>query len=157
MGMVYKKAYSMPLPRGGQVVEIDGQRVARWKLRNGRVRTAEIVPTESGEIRVRGQSSFFMARYRDGNNQVVEVATGCRDEMAANAVLAKLERRAELVRAGVLTEAESDSADHAGVAIPRHLDAYERHLRAKGGAPRRIGMVRKRLDRLANECKFSRL
>ncbi len=98
-----------------------------------------------------------MARCRDGSGQVVEVATNCKDEVAARAVLTQLERRSELVRAGVLTPAEDNAADHAGLPLSRHLDAYEKHLYAKGCDPRRISMLRRRLERLARDCRFSRL
>jgi integrase len=155
--MVYRKQYTMPIPRSAEITERDGQRVARWRLRNGQLRSAEVVDCKDGKLRVRGQSRFFMARYRDGSGEIVEIATGCRDEVAARAVLTQLERRAELVRAGVLTAAEGDAADHAGAPLSRHLDAYERHLHAKGGNPRRISMLRRRLERLARDCRFSKL
>lgn len=157
MGRVYRKAYTMPAPPGAEIVEKDGQRVARWRLRNGQVRTAEIIDGEGDPLRVRGESRFYIARYRDGSGEVIEVATGCRDEMAARTVLTQLERRAELVRAGVMTEAEDEVADHASVPVKRHLEAYVRHLEAKGGDARRISMLRVRLDRLMDECGFKRL
>jgi len=157
MGTVYRKAYTMPLPDGAEITEREGRCVACWRLRNGQLRSAEVVDCRDGKARVRGQSRLYMARYRDGSGQVVEVATGCKDEVAARAVLTRLERRAELVRAGVITATESDAAEHAGQPLSRHLDAYERHLRAKGGEPRRISMLRRRLERLARECRFSRL
>ena len=69
----------------------------------------------------------------------------------------QLERSAELIRSGVMTSAESDAAEHAGVPPSRHLDFYERHLRAKGCDPRRILMLRRRLERLARDCRFTRL
>ncbi len=130
MGMTYRKQYTMPIPRGAEVTERNGQRVARWRLRNGQLRSAEVVEGRDGKLRVRGQSRLYMARYRDGSGEVIEVATGCRDEVAARAVLTRLERRAELVRAGVMTAAEADAADHAGLPLSKHLDAYEKHLRA---------------------------
>ncbi len=157
MGMVYRKQYTMPIPPGAEITGRDGQRVARWRLRNGQLRSAEVLDGKDGKLRVRGQSRLYMARYRDGSGEVVEIATGCRDEVAARAVLTQLERRAELVRAGVLTAAEGDAADHAGAPLSRHLDAYERHLHAKGGDPRRISMLRRRLERLARDCRFPRL
>lgn len=157
MGMVFRKCYTMPVPAGAEIVERDGQRLARWRVRNGQQRSAEVVDGADGRLRVRGQSRSFMARYRDGNGAIVEIATNCRDEIAARAVLAQLERRAELVRAGVMTAAEDNAADHASVPLERHLDAYERHLQAKGGDPRRIAMLRRRLDRMARECRLSRL
>jgi len=147
----------MPIPRGAEVEDRDGVRVARWRLRNGQWRSGEVVECKDGKTRVRGQSQFYVARYRDGGGQVVEVPTGCKDEVAARAVLAKLERQAELVRAGVLTPEEHDASGHADQPMGNHIDAYERHLKAKGGDARRISMVRRRLERLVRECRFSKL
>jgi integrase len=115
------------------------------------------VECQDGKVRVRGRSKFYIARFRDGNGQVVEIATNCQDEVAARAVLVQLERRAELIRAGVITSTESDVADHAGAPLSRHMDFYERHLRAKGCDPRRISMQRRRLERLARDCRFSKI
>jgi hypothetical protein len=155
--MILRKSYTMPIPPGAENTERDGVRIARWRLRNGQLRSAEVVNCQDGKRRVRGQSRYYMARYRDGTGAVVEIATNCRDEVAARAVLTQLERRAELIRSGVITPAEGDAADHAGAPLSRHLDVYERHLRAKGGDPRRIFMLRRRLERLAHDCRFARL
>lgn len=157
MGMILQKQYTMPAPPGAEIIDIDGQRIARWRLRSGKTRTAEVVDCQDGKLRVRGKSKFYTARFRDGAGNVIEVPTGCRDEVAARSVLTQLERKAELVRAGVMTASEVDAADHATVPLKRHFDAYERHLQAKGSDPRRISMLRKRLERLARECGFSRL
>jgi hypothetical protein len=157
MGQLFRKTYTMPVPPGAEITQLNGQRVARWRLRNGQLKSAEVVDCQDGKLRVRGQSKLYMARYRDGRGEVVEVATGCKDQVAARAVLTRLERRAELVRAGVMTPEENDAASHAALPLAKHLDAYERHLRAKGGSPRRIAMVRRRLERIARECRFARL
>jgi len=157
MGMLLRKQYTYPVPAGAEFIERDGVRIARWRLRNGQLRTGDVVDCQDGKVRVRGQSKFYSARYRDGRNQMVEVATGCTDGVAARSVLAKLERQAELVRSGVLTPEENDVADNIGQPLVKHFDLYERHLRAKGGNPRRIKMVRARLERLAKECRFSKL
>ncbi len=157
MGMILRKQYTMPIPPGAKITERGGQRVAYWRLRNRQLRSGEVIDGRDGKLRVRGRSRFYMARYRDGSGEIVEVATGCKDEVAARAVLTQLERRAELIRAGVITVAEGDAADYAGVPLSRHLDAYELHLHAKGGDPRRIAMLRRRLERLARDCRFSKL
>jgi hypothetical protein len=60
------------------------------------------------------------------------VPTGCREEDAARRVLADLERRAELVRAGVMSAAESAVADHQATPLASDLDAVDEHHRAKG-------------------------
>lgn len=101
MGQIFQKAYTWSIPPGAEILEINGRRVARWRLRKGQYRSGEVVDCQDGKARVRGRSRFYMARYRDGNGHIVEVATGCRDEVAARAVLTQLERRAELVRVGV--------------------------------------------------------
>lgn len=120
MGMIYRKQYTMPVPAGAEVTGRNGSRVARWRLRNGQQRSGEVVDCQDGKLRVRGQSRLYMARYRNGSGEVVEVATNCKDEVAARAVLVKLERNAELVRSGILTPEESDSAGHADQPIAKH-------------------------------------
>ncbi|MCH7596861.1 MAG: site-specific integrase [Planctomycetes bacterium] len=157
MGMIFRKQYTMPIPPGAEITGRDGQRIARWRLRNGQLRSAEIVDCKDCKVRVRGKSRSYMARYRDGSGEIVEVPTGCKDEVAARAVLTRLERQAELVRSGILTPAQVDAAGHANLPLSRHLDAYVRHLQAKGCDLRRIAMVRRRLERVAHDCRFSKL
>ena len=57
----------------------------------------------------------------------------------------------------MLTQSESAAADHQRTPIVEHFDAYVAQLKVKGNAPRRISMVRARLDRLADEYGFRRL
>ena len=33
MGMVFRKMYTMPVPAGAEIVERNGQRIARWRLK----------------------------------------------------------------------------------------------------------------------------
>lgn len=47
-----------------------------------------------------------------GSGLVCKDSTGCRDEGAARSVLSKLERRAELAKAEVLSKGETAMADH---------------------------------------------
>ncbi len=87
MGMIFRKQYTMPIPSGAEITGRDGQRIARWRLRNGQPRSAEVVDCKDGKLRVRGQSRLYMARYRDGSGEIVEIATNCKDQVAARAVL----------------------------------------------------------------------
>lgn len=147
----------MPLPKSAELVEQDGKHIARWRQRNGRLRTEEVIVDRAGKLRVRGRSKIYMARYRDGHGHVVEESTGCRDAVAARAVLHDLERKAERVRAGLMSHSEGEAAEHADRPLSYHMDAYEAHLRAKGCDRRRISMVRRRLERIADGCGFSRI
>src|SRR5262245_32290312 len=93
MGTVYRKIVTKPIPEGAEILNRNGEEVARWKVR-GKTRTAPV--TAKGRIAI--ESSTFTAKYRDGDRIVREVATGCKDETAARKVLSDLERRAELVK-----------------------------------------------------------
>ena len=157
MGMIFKKAWTAPVPLAAEITNRNGKRIARWRLRNGKLRTNEIVESSNGQLRYRGQTQNYWARYRDGAGRIVEVTTGCKEAVPARAILTKLERDAELIRAGVITDSEADAATHAHLPLTTHFDAYVRHLKAKGGDPRRISMVRRRLERLARECRFGTL
>ena len=103
------------------------------------------------------RSATYSAKYRDGQGIVRRVTTGCRDEGAARSVLGELERRGELVRSGVLTAGEDRIADHAATPIAEHFDAYGEHLQAKGCCKVYRENTRRHLDRLAADCRFSRL
>ncbi len=162
MGFVYRKPYTMPPPASAEIIERDGRRLARWRLRNGRTQTAEVVEGADGQPRVRGRSSFFTARYRDASGRNVEISTGCRDETAARQVLADLVKRAERVRAGLVTSAEDATIDHSGASLETHINGYLSHLRNKQVNGRRVSShhcrnVEHNLRRLARECKFARL
>src|SRR4051794_33605277 len=112
MGSVFKETVTRPLPPGAEIVIRKGVRLARWRDARGKVKTAPLTIGKDGADRIRDESSTYFARYRyrDGNGIVVEIATGCRDETAARQVIADLERKAERVRAGLLTPAEARTA-----------------------------------------------
>ena len=67
---------------------------------------------KDGSQRIVVESGTYVAKYRDGSGLVHTVSTGCRDEGAARSVLGELERRAELVKSGVMTACEDAIAEH---------------------------------------------
>src|SRR3954447_21888890 len=112
MGSIFKKTVTRPLPPGAEIVVRQGVRLARGRDGKGKVRTAPLTTGRDGAERIRDESSTYFARHRDGNGVVVETPTGCRDETAARQVLADLERRAERIRAGLISPAEARTAEH---------------------------------------------
>ncbi len=123
MGSVFKKTVTRPLPPGAEVIERKGVRLARWRDSSGKTKLTPLTVGKEGAERIRDEAGTFTARYRDGNNHVVEVPTGCRDESAARQVLADLERKAERVRAGLLSPAEARTSEHLTKPIGQHVDA----------------------------------
>ena len=157
MGAVFKKTYTKPLPPGSEILVRGGKRIARWKDGNNRARTAALTKSKNGLDRLLVKSPYFVAKYRDGDGLVREVSTGCKDETAARRVLAEWERKAELVRSGVMTGAEDKVSRHRGTALTDHFNAFDEHLTAKGSSTIYRTCVAQRLRRLATECAFAAL
>ena len=110
-----------------------------------------------GSHRITILARTFTAKYRDGQGIVREISTGCRDETAARSILADLERRAELVKANVMTSAEDRIADHQAIPLTEHFDAYTKHQTAKDLNETRIKNTKSRLYRIATDQRLSRL
>src|SRR5262245_4194935 len=103
------------------------------------------------------QSGRYYAKYRDGAGVVQVVPTGCKDEQAARHVLAELERKAELVRSGVITAAEVTVGQHQATPLEEHFVAYLAYLEAKGTCKEHRSERGRQLRRIARECGFHRL
>jgi integrase len=127
------------------------------KDRKGKTRTAPLTEGKDGSDRIVIESSRYVAKYRDGAGVVQVVPTGCRDEQAARRILGDLERRAELVRAGVISAAESAVADHQAAPLAKHFDSFDEHHQAKGVTKIHREDTGRYLRRLAADCTFGTL
>ena len=161
MATVFRKTYTKSLPDGAELFTRKGQRFARWKDSKGKTRTAKVTVPDKGKHagmpRIVMEAGTFTAKYRDGSRVVREVPTGCRGEQAARQVLADLARRAEHVKAGILTPVQDSMSNHQNAPLTEHVDAYEAHLRAKGVTKGRIKTNRQRFMAVAADCEFNRL
>ena len=165
MGSVYKKFVTKPLPSSAElfVRKVRGRdrQLARWTDSRGRVRTMPVRTPEKGKNagvpRLLIETSTYYAKYRDANNQVQYVSTGCRDEQAARNVLAELEKRVDKVRSGLRSRGEDAVIDHQTTPLADHFDAYLTKLEAEGTSPMHRDNVERCLTRIASDCGFSRL
>ena len=157
MGTVFKKTVTKPMPTDAKLIVRKGRRFAEWTDAKGKRRTAPVTTGRDGTARIVITARTYTAKYRDGNNQIQEVATGCRDKTAAESVLADLERRAERVRGGLLTADEAAAIDHQERPFGEHIDAYLLKLEANGTSLTHRANVRRNLQRLAVDCQFKRL
>src|SRR5262249_56368374 len=80
-----------------------------------------------------------------------------RAEQGARQVLADVERRAELVKANVITAAEAAVGEQKVLPLDAHFDAYDEHLRAKGVTKIHREDTGRYLKRLAADCGFKTL
>jgi integrase len=157
VGAVFHKTVTRPLPPNAETFTRKGERLARWKDRKGKTRTAALTVGADGSERISVESPYFIAKYRDGGGVVKVVPTGCRDETAARQVLAELERKAELVRSGVMSAAEAHIGEHQAVPLGKHFDAFDTHLQAKGVTKIHREDTGRYLCRLAADCSFGTL
>ncbi|WLD13114.1 tyrosine-type recombinase/integrase [Planctellipticum variicoloris] len=157
MGSVYRKTVTRRMPADAEIIVRKGQRYARYKDGKGRSKTVPVTTGKDGSDRIATPSGTFIAKYRDGSGVVQEVSTGCRDEQAARAVLADLERRAELVKAGVMTSAEDAIANFQATPLSDHFDAYRDYLRARQTSKMRLANMSRQFSRVCSDCGFKRL
>jgi integrase len=102
-------------------------------------------------------SPVYVAKYRDGSGVVREVSTGCKDEQAARRVLADLERKAELIRSGVVTQDEEATGRHASTPLESHFAAFEVRQQARGVADKYQHNTMQALRRVAADCHYRTL
>jgi integrase len=162
MGTVFKPFVTRPLPDGAQFVTRAGKCVAVWTDAGGKRRQAPATGGDTPRIRVR--AGTYSAQFKDGAGVVRRVSTGCKSLDAARAVLADLESRAEKVRAGIVTQAEVNVAEHADTPVAEHVEAYVDALARKRGkgarrtvAARHVTNVTHTLRLSVAECGFRRL
>ena len=157
MASLYRKTVTRPLPEGAAIEERHGGPVAVWRDRNGRKQAAALLIGNDGKPklgpdgkpRIRAKSATVYAKVAGIGDCI---PTGCRTEDGARHKLAELVRRAEHLRANILTEAEARTADHQATPLTEHISAYIEHLRAKGVRPARVKQTETRLNRAADGC-----
>ncbi len=68
-----------------------------------------------------------------------------------------MERRAELVKAEVISTGEAATADHQTTPVADHFATYLDHLRARETSPVRVANMRRQFDRVSGDCGFRKL
>jgi hypothetical protein len=66
VGTVFKKTVTRPLPPGAEIIVRKGERLARWKDRRGKTRTAPLTVGKDGSERIVTESPYYVAKWRDG-------------------------------------------------------------------------------------------
>jgi len=174
MGHVFKQRITRPLPTNAEVTtrrrratakELGKnpqqatvlETVATWRDRTGKKRTAIVVLAPDGSQRVKVESETYYAKYRDGDDLVQVVPTGCRDVRAARAKLAELLLTVERVKSKILTPADCRAIEHAGTPLGEHLQAYFDGLTVAGVSGRHLKDLRRLSGRLIADCGFQLL
>ena len=157
MGSVYRPTYSKPLPKKAELFTAKGETLARVKPEKGRTQTFTVRTGRDGQPNIVVTSSNYVAKYRDGVGIIRKVSTGCREESAARSVLRDLERRAELVKSGVVTQAENRTADHQTRPLTDHFAEFRDSMVGKDRDETHCKTTLRYLERLADTCSWGYL
>jgi hypothetical protein len=155
MGSIYRKTSTRPVPAGATLTaRPDGSTVARWTPKGARRPvTAQVRTLDDGRRVIDQPTGAYYAKYRDAQGIVRTVSTGCKDESNARQFLASLERKAERVKAGVVSHTELAVSDHVAAPIQGHIDAYAATL----GDGQHARETRRYLERLAEALAWRSL
>lgn len=157
MATVFKKSATRALPKDAELFMRKGKQFARWTNRFGKSRNAPVTHGADGQLRISIEAAVYTAKYRDGDGRLVERTTGCRDKTAAEQRLQEFVRRADRVRAGVVTSSEDASIDHQDVPLADHVEAYINHQYTKGLNIQRVKNTKQRLDAVTTDCRWAYL
>src|SRR5262245_56711049 len=113
MGSVFRRVAVRPVPAAAIIMtDKAGRETAKWTPRRGRRSIVAPVRTfADGRRVIEVETACYYAKFHDADGRVCMVSTGCKDESAARQFLANLERRAERIKAGIMTRREADAAD----------------------------------------------
>ncbi len=174
MGTVFKKSVTRNLPDGATVTSRRRratlrelrknpdqatvvEQIAKWRDRKGDWQTGVVIIRGDGTQRVRTMSATYYAKFRDGDELVQVLPTGCRDLQAAKSKLADLEKTAEKIRAGSITTMDVKVGDHNRTPLDVHISEYVEYLRKGRKNADRIKTTETRLKEIARVCHFERL
>jgi hypothetical protein len=162
MATVYRRSYTMPMPKDVEIIERNGETLAQWTDAKGRKHTELTTVGHKGQLKVIRYAPTFWAQYRDADGRMVVESTGCRDKQAARHVLAEKLKRVEHIKAGILNAQECRTADHSTLPVESHIESYMQHLKAKTIRGRKVSdghrdNVQRQLNVLLRDCSFKRL
>jgi integrase len=154
MCCVFRKTKTWAIPASAKITKSKGKTIATWLRRRGKSESAEVVTLEDGRRVIRVESGNYFAKYRNVDDKVVTVSTGCRDRSMAEQVLKRLERDVERVHSGVVSREEFCRAERSVGAIEGHIwDYCDTLIRTEG----HVKDTRRYLNVLAKACGWKTL
>jgi integrase len=160
MATVFRKSTVRPVPAAAVITtDRGGHETAKWTPRDARRPiTAPVRTLADGRRVVEVETGCYYAKFRDADGKVRIVSTGCKDEAAARQFLAAQVKRAERIKAGVMTPREADAADRMREPLDHHIADYIARLPGKRGGPAtpmHRDNTRRSLQRLAADCRWT--
>lgn len=146
---IYRKKYTKPIPDNAIIVTQNGRRLAEWKTKHGKRKSAEVTPDGT---RIRLESSTWFIRFRDGEDQLQDISTGCKDKQSAASMLADQLALADKVRAKIVTNDELKISEQGKRLLDSHIAEFIEYQQAKKTHASRVKAYETRLTESARGC-----
>jgi hypothetical protein len=132
LGSLRRKTFTRPLPEGAETYTRKGELFAKWRDGNGKTRTAPVTTAADGSLRI------VLVQRATGSPSTGTGATcsgsfdGLHKTAAAEQVLRDLNAKAERIRCGVATAAETKTVERQQGSIGEHIAAFLDHRKGAG-------------------------
>jgi integrase len=156
VGFLKRPSYTKPLPDDAVIFTGGKNLLARYKL-NGEAREALVVEGRDGSRRIQLSVATWHAVYRDQDDVERRVDTKCEDKAKANGVLVGLERKVELIRAGLLTATENQQVSERAKPFSDVLEIFIADRKAKKRDNGYVYELKRMLVNMAAECRWKTL
>lgn len=150
MATIFKKSSAKPLPGMAEILTRRGERIARWRDRQGLIRTAPI-SADGSKVLIERPAWYIV--YQDATGRRV-TRKGYRDREATEALAGRLERDAARARQGL---APSTDPGLAQTTWEKALDLWLAHLRHDNLDSVYVANMRRLATKVATGCRWTTL
>jgi integrase len=151
MAFIFKEKRRKPIPEGAEILRRKGGKVAKWES-NGRAYTAAV---DGESIIIEGH--VFYARWRDAGGIVRTESTGCRGADMAQKWLDARVKESERITAGVVSLAESRTAEKSSGAITETAKVWKADMKSKGRSVIHVRECGNVINKVADACGWKSL
>lgn len=149
MASIYKPTYTRAIPPTAERFTLKAVAYVRWTGRNGKQVTARVCPKKPARCLVEGRGWWIL--YEDENGEPRRVPGSASKDVALD-MMAKLSRRAEQIRAGILPA----GVEEAGASLHVLADEYRAHLAALRRTAKHCRLTHARIVAALDGCRFRR-
>lgn len=110
-----------------------------------------------GSLRRKPGRKTWTAIYRDGDDIRREISTGCKSRDAARQVLADLEKRAEKVRTGIVSQQEAHALRWSSLPLDDHIAAHLEYMEGLRRSRHTVANRRWLINAVVTGCGWKRL
>jgi hypothetical protein len=149
MASIFRRTYKRPIPPGSEIVTRKGQRVARWKDKRGRTKSAPLA--DDGKQIVLEYRTWYIEYEGEGGRRIR--VRGYTDREATEQLARDKEKLAERIQSGAVTV----DLDRRGMETAEAVAAWTADLVRRGKSEGYVYNMRHYVTRMAEACDWPTL